>query len=114
MRKPVRVRKPWGEFTQYALNERVTVKLITVEPGQALSLQSHRMRDELWVPLDDGAAVRVGDRELRPRAGEEVRIPKGALHRLEAGDKRVRVLEVSFGHFDENDITRYEDRYGRA
>jgi mannose-1-phosphate guanylyltransferase/mannose-6-phosphate isomerase len=113
MRKPVRVEKPWGGFVQYALNERVTVKILTVEPGHELSLQRHRMRDELWVVLDEGAEVRVGDRELRPGVGEEVWIPRGTLHRLRAGENRVRVLEISFGHFDEGDIERLQDRYGR-
>ena len=35
-------------------------------------------------------------------------------HRLSAGGGPVRILEVSFGEFDENDIVRLDDVYGRA
>jgi len=114
MRKSVVVRKPWGEFRRYTLNESTTVKLITVEPGQGLSKQSHRMRDELWVLLDDGAEVEIGDKKIKPKKGEEIWIPRNLVHRLTAGEKQVRVLEISFGTFDEEDIIRYEDRYGRV
>lgn len=34
---------------------------MTVLPGQRLSLQSHSNRAELWVVIDDGAVVQVGE-----------------------------------------------------
>lgn len=108
------VEKPWGSFTQYCLNEPVTVKIITVRGGQELSLQSHQRRTEVWVALDPGLQVEVDGRAWRPSTGEVVRVPAGARHRLAATTDSARVLEVSFGHFDEDDITRHEDRYGRA
>jgi len=111
--KPLIVKKPWGNFKQYTLNEPATVKIITVEPGQCLSKQSHCMRDELWVPLDDEAEMEIGNRKIRPKKGEEIWIPRNVVHRLAAKDKRVRVLEISFGTFDEEDVRRYEDKYGR-
>ena len=46
------VERPWGCFRQYAHNQPVTVSLMTVRPGQHLSLQSHSGHVELWiVPL---------------------------------------------------------------
>ena len=72
-----RVERPWGWFSQYAHNQEVTVSLMTVKPGQRLSLQSHTGRAELWIVLDDGAAVQVGDETLYPRAGDEVVAPRG-------------------------------------
>ncbi len=108
------VEKPWGRYRQFTLNESSTVKMLEVEPGEVLSLQSHRYRDELWFFMDDGAEVDLNEQVLHPRAGQEVRIPRGSRHRLRSLDSRVRVLEVSFEHFDENDIVRYDDRYGRV
>lgn len=113
MRKIHTVKKPWGKFKKYTMNELVTVKILTVEPGQYLSKQFHRMRDELWVPLDDGAEIEIGDKKIFPRKEEEIWIPRNVVHRLGSKDKKVRVLEISFGNFDEEDVIRYEDKYGR-
>jgi mannose-1-phosphate guanylyltransferase/mannose-6-phosphate isomerase len=95
------------------LNEPVTVKILEVKAGEQTSLQSHRHRSELWVALDDGACVEIEGRILRPQPMEMVFIPQGAKHRLIGEDKTYRVLEISFGYFDEDDIIRYEDKYGR-
>src|SRR5688572_9279672 len=109
------VRRPWGQFTQYCLNEPVTVKIITVEAGSELSLQRHRRRSELWIALDPTLQVEIDGRAWRPAVDEQVWIPAGATHRLSApGAQSGRVLEVAFGHFDEDDIERLSDRYGRT
>lgn len=106
--------RPWGRFARYTRNEQTTVKLITVEPCQQLSLQRHANRDELWVVLDDGLMVRVGDEETRASEGDEFFIPRGTLHRVWSQERRGRFVEVCFGDFDEEDIERVEDAYGRA
>lgn len=111
--EPLVVEKPWGRFIQYVLNEPVTVKILEVKAGEQLSLQSHNHRSELWVPLDEGACVEIDGQILRPKPMELVFIPVGAKHRLIGEDKSYRVLEISFGYFDEGDIVRYEDKYGR-
>jgi len=110
----VRVDKPWGRFEQYAHNVPCTVKIITVEPGGTLSRQYHHGRDELWVVLDPGARVELGEKVLHPAPEEKLFIPRGTLHRLSCdGERPARILEVSFGEFDEDDIVRLEDVYGR-
>jgi mannose-6-phosphate isomerase len=87
---------------------------MTVQPGGILSLQYHHRRDKLCMVLNPGAQVEVGGRILWPERGERVVIPHRTTHRLSAvGDEAVRVLEVSFGEFDEDDIVRLEDIYGR-
>ena len=78
----VTVEKPWGKFQQYTHNLHSTVKVITVRPGGTLSLQYHNKRDELWVVLDPGARIEVGDRALRPQPEETVFIPRQTPHRL--------------------------------
>ncbi len=107
------VTRPWGSFRQFAHNEAVTVSLMTVQPNQRLSLQSHAERAELWIVLDEGAIVQVEDAILRPRAGEEIWIPANARHRLGSAGPPVRVLEVAFGTWQQDDITRHADDYGR-
>jgi mannose-6-phosphate isomerase len=109
------VTRPWGSFKQYALNSDCTVSLMAVLPGQRLSLQSHTGRAELWIVIDDGAVVHVGDQERHYKAGDEIWIPANERHRLScAGDKPVRVLEVAFGNWQQDDITRYADDYART
>jgi|SRR5581483_2088417 len=113
--EPLVVTRPWGRFEQFCLNEPVTVKIITVEPGAVLSLQRHAHRSELWVALDPTLQVEVEGKTWQPAVGERVWIPAGAAHRLAApGERGGRILEISFGHFDEDDIERLADQYGRA
>lgn len=105
--------RPWGSFKQYAFNQEVTVSLMTVKPGQRLSLQSHTGRAELWIVLDEGCAVQVGDEILHPQPGDEIWIPVNTPHRLSSTGPAARVLEVAFGNWQQADITRYDDDYQR-
>jgi mannose-1-phosphate guanylyltransferase/mannose-6-phosphate isomerase len=108
------VTRPWGSFAQFANNEDCTVSLMTVLPGQRLSFQSHTGRAELWIVLDDGAIVQVGDTITECKAGDEIWIPANERHRLSCqGNKSVRVLEVAFGNWQQDDIKRYDDDYKR-
>lgn len=105
--------RPWGSFEQYALNQEVTVSLMKVQPRQRLSLQAHTGRAELWIVLDEGAEVTVGERVLHPVIGEEIWIPAGEKHRLASLGPVVRVLEVAFGNWQQEDIVRFQDDYQR-
>lgn len=106
--------RPWGNFQQFVLNEPVTVKIITVNPGHRLSLQRHGHRDEMWQVLDVPMDVEIDDEKYTVQPGERVWVYQGAQHRLgNSGDKPGRVLEIAFGDFDEADIERLEDDYAR-
>lgn len=106
--------RPWGSFKQFANNEPCTVSLMTVLPGQRLSLQSHTGRAELWIVIDDGAAIQVGDDITTCNAGDEIWIRAKEKHRLSCqGNQPVRVLEVAFGNWQQDDIKRYDDDYKR-
>jgi mannose-6-phosphate isomerase len=108
------VERPWGSFKQFANNCDSTVSLMTVLPGQRLSLQSHTGRAELWIVIDDDATVQVGETEREYKAGDEIWIPANEKHRLSCkGPKPVRVLEVAFGNWQQDDIQRYADDYQR-
>ena len=105
--------RPWGSFNQYAFNQEVTVSLMTVLPGQRLSLQSHTGRAELWIVLDDGCEIQVDEQIFHPQANAEIWIPANSKHRLSSTGPTVRVLEVAFGNWQQADITRYADDYQR-
>ena len=108
------VERPWGQFQQFVSNQTVTVKIITVEPGHRLSLQTHEHRGEFWQVLDVPIEVTVADRTWEAQPGESVWVPQGAVHRMaNKGDRSGRLLEVAFGDFDEADIVRLEDDYAR-
>ena len=109
------VSKPWGSFDQFTLNERSTVKILTIKPGASTSLQSHKGRREFWVALDNGIHIQIGNEKISLRKGSSILVKKGKEHRLRCeGRLEARILEISFGHFSESDIVRYEDNYGRV
>jgi mannose-6-phosphate isomerase-like protein (cupin superfamily) len=106
--------RPWGKFRAYPYELGATVKIITVEPGRALSLQVHRRRAEFWVALDPGLEVTVGDRVWSPAPNEEIFIPRESIHRLRGlGPLPARVMEIWIGDPDESDIVRIQDDFGR-
>lgn len=106
--------RPWGAFEQFVLNEKATVKLLTVKAGEVFSLQYHAHRTEFWRVINGPCRVTVGDREVVAQEGEEFTIPENTNHRIEGMEADALVLEISFGEFDEEDIVRVEDKYGRT
>ena len=107
--------RPWGKFRSYPHADARSLKIITVNPGEALSLQYHRNRDEFWVVLDSGLEITVGDKIWQTEKNEEIFIPRNAPHRLRCtGTKKARVMEIWIGESDEDDIVRLEDNYGRG
>lgn len=108
--------RPWGRFEILRDTDDFKSKVIVVEPGQRLSYQSHRHREEHWVIVSGSPVVTLdGERlELSPR--QHVHIPLGARHRIEnPGTEPVVFVEVQLGDsFAEDDIVRYEDDYQRT
>jgi len=106
--------RPWGQFQQFVTNEAVTVKIITVNPGQRLSLQTHARRDEMWQILDVPLDITIDDRTWAAQPGERIWAPQGCQHRMaNSGNEPGRLLEIAFGYFDEDDIERLQDDYHR-
>jgi mannose-6-phosphate isomerase len=106
--------RPWGKFRAYPHQYAASIKIITVTPGASLSLQYHHRRSEFWIALDRGLEITVGNKVWRPKKGEEIYIPREAIHRLRGvGRVPARVMEIWLGDSDEADIVRIEDKYGR-
>lgn len=106
--------RPWGSFERFTLNEKTTVKLITVNAGEAISLQTHEGRDEFWRVLSGSGTIRIGEKDSAAKPGDTFFTRRGMAHRIEAGPAGLSCLEIAFGDFDEDDIIRLEDKYGRA
>lgn len=106
--------KPWGKVTTYALNQPSSVRIITIEPGHETSEHYHQLRDEMWVVLDEGLTVQIGNRVVRAQPGEEFVVASEEPHRISnQGQRRGRVLEVAQGYTSEDDTFRLQDDYGR-
>lgn len=110
------VHRPWGSYSVIEDAPDCKVKRLVVKPGHVLSLQMHHRRSEHWTVVSGTAKVRVGDREFLLNSNESVHIPVETLHRLEnPTDQDLSLIEVQCGdYFGEDDIVRYEDRYGRV
>jgi mannose-1-phosphate guanylyltransferase/mannose-6-phosphate isomerase len=109
------VSRPWGSYECVDAGERFQVKRITVHPGGKLSLQMHHHRAEHWVVVQGTARVTCGDELRLVCENESIYIPIGARHRLENnGILPLELIEVQSGSYlGEDDIVRFEDRYGR-
>ena len=108
------VERPWGKFRQFTKNEISTVKIITVDPNEALSLQSHKNRGEFWSVIKGAGVVEINGIKKDASIGDEYEIQIGEKHRLSAGPLGIQILEIATGDFDENDIVHFEDKYGRV
>ncbi len=110
------VYRPWGYYTVLAQGNGFLTKMIQVNPGQKLSVQSHNHRSEHWVILEGTAKVVLEGKELILSPGHSVDIPVKAIHSLQNPyEDVVKVIEVQKGDLlIEEDIIRYEDIYGRV
>jgi mannose-1-phosphate guanylyltransferase/mannose-6-phosphate isomerase len=109
------VYRPWGSYTVLEIAERFQVKKITVRPGAALSLQKHHRRAEHWVVVTGTARVTRGEEVFDLSENQSTYIPVGTKHRLEnPGTAPLEMVEVQSGDYlGEDDIVRFDDRYGR-
>lgn len=110
------VYRPWGFYTVLAQGEGFLTKLIHVNPGQKLSVQSHNHRSEHWVVLSGVAKVVLEGKEHILSPGHSVDIAVKEIHSLQNPyDTDVEIVEVQKGDLlIEEDIIRYEDMYGRV
>lgn len=108
--------RPWGFYKSTVVNNYFQSKIINVNPGGTLSLQSHNHREEYWIVAHGTGIVQVGESIKNVSCGSSLFIPKGCKHRLTNTDENENLIitEVQIGdYFGEDDIIRYEDKYGR-
>ncbi|MGI1988477.1 mannose-1-phosphate guanylyltransferase/mannose-6-phosphate isomerase [Shewanella glacialipiscicola] len=110
------VYRPWGKYDSIDNGERFQVKRITVKPGAKLSVQMHHHRAEHWIVVSGTAKVTNGDKDILLTENQSTYIPVGVIHALEnPGKVDLELIEVQSGSYlGEDDIVRFEDRYGRV
>ncbi|MDD2914289.1 MAG: mannose-1-phosphate guanylyltransferase/mannose-6-phosphate isomerase [Gallionella sp.] len=110
------VHRPWGTYTVLEESARFKIKRIEVKPAGKLSLQMHHHRSEHWIVVSGMAKVTNGDSETLVNTNESTYIPAGHMHRLEnVGVVDLVMIEVQSGEYlGEDDIVRFDDKYGRT
>lgn len=108
--------RPWGKYDSIDHSQRYQVKRITVNPGEKLSVQMHHHRAEHWVVVSGTANVTLNHETTMLSENESIYIPIGTVHALEnPGKIPLELIEVQTGSYlGEDDIVRFEDRYGRS
>ncbi|MCK5042244.1 MAG: cupin domain-containing protein [Sphingomonadales bacterium] len=109
------VHRPWGTFDGMGRGNNYQVKCITVHPGHKLSVQKHFRRAEHWTVVKGMATVTLDDETFLLEENQSIFIPVEAIHSLEnTGLETLELIEVQCGDYlGEDDIVRFEDRYGR-
>jgi len=110
------VYRPWGLYTVLGSGPGYKMKQIVVNPGQVLSLQMHYHRSEHWIVIGGTAKVTIGETESMVHENEGVFVPQTTKHRIEnPGRLPLEIIEVQNGSYlGEDDIVRFEDKYGRV
>ena len=108
--------RPWGMYRSLHEEKEFKIKVISVEPGQQLSYQSHKKRSEVWVTVMGDGEVVLNDKIIPVKPGVTVTVPKGVKHRMRnTGSEILKFVEVQLGeYFGEDDIIRYQDDYNRV
>jgi len=107
--------RPWGSYDSVDNGERFQVKRLMVKPGASMSLQLHHHRAEHWIVVSGTARITRGEEVFLLEENQSTYIPVGAKHRIEnPGKIPLHIIEVQSGSYlGEDDIVRFEDRYGR-
>ncbi len=107
--------RPWGSYDSVESGERYQVKRLSVKPGASMSLQMHHHRAEHWIVVSGTARITRNDEVFLLEENQSTYIPVGARHRIEnPGKIPLHIIEVQSGSYlGEDDIVRFEDRYGR-
>ncbi len=107
--------RPWGSYDSIENGDRFQVKRLKVKPGATLSLQMHHHRAEHWIVVSGTARITRGDEVFLLEENQSTYIPIGVRHRIEnPGMIPLHIIEVQSGSYlGEDDIVRFDDRYGR-
>ena len=109
------VYRPWGKYDSIDEGDRYQVKRLSLKSGERLSLQLHHHRAEHWIIVQGTAKVTCGEKTLLLGENESHFIPLGIKHSLEnPGKIPLEVIEIRSGtYLEEDDILRFDDKYGR-
>jgi mannose-1-phosphate guanylyltransferase/mannose-6-phosphate isomerase len=93
------------------------VKILEIFPHEMTSLQSHQHRKEVWTIVGGCPTLYIEPREIEcGRMGNSFFVSKNQKHRIiNKTEDKVVIVEVQIGEsFSEDDIIRFDDKYGRG
>lgn len=108
--------RPWGSFTNIEIGSSWQVKKLEIKPKCSISLQLHNHRSEHWIIVNGEAKVEINEMTTILKKNESIYVPLGSKHRLSnPANSPLVLIEVQSGNYlGEDDIIRFEDKYGRA
>lgn len=106
--------RPWGRFVVLYEDESTWLKELYIAPGQSLSLQYHRHRDEYWRAMDWGLKGEKAGVSYTLDPNKLFYVPARYTHRItNPCAVEIGLLEWAVGIPHEDDIVRLADNYGR-
>ncbi|HEX4130731.1 MAG TPA: cupin domain-containing protein [Pirellulales bacterium] len=87
-------RRPFPGVQMFtACGEKMTLSIVEMEPAAEIPSHSHP-HEQVGMMLEGSGQFDIGDQSRLVKAGEMWRIPGGTPHRIVAGDKGLRALDV--------------------
>jgi mannose-6-phosphate isomerase len=110
------VNRPWGTYENLLDDKLCKVKKIVVNPGEHPSYQMHDKRAETWFVLSGCGVVKINEVEKSIGPSDIISVPIRAKHTIRNSSNKDKLvfIEIQTGtYFGEDDIVRFEDKYGR-
>ena len=107
--------RPWGFYKTTFLSAHCQAKIMTIFPKSEISLQKHHQRDEHWVVVKGFGEITINAQTFSALVGKYFFIPRESLHQIvNNSEDNLVISEIQLGeYFGEDDIIRYNDKYGR-
>jgi mannose-6-phosphate isomerase len=112
------VSKPWGHEEIWAHTDKYVGKVLYINPDSKLSLQYHNQKEETIRVLKGTLylhhTIKGNDHIIVTKLveGDVYHVPVGQVHRFEAREEAVELVEVSTTELD--DVVRIQDDYSRS
>ncbi|MFT4297862.1 MAG: cupin domain-containing protein [Candidatus Woesearchaeota archaeon] len=106
-------KRRWGTENRFIYNTKCTVKILNVLKGEQISVQYHFKRAEFWHVISGKVKILKGKKWYTAERGTSFWLPKKTVHSVIGIAKESRILEISQGEFQQTDIIRLQDKYGR-
>jgi mannose-6-phosphate isomerase-like protein (cupin superfamily) len=111
--KPYINKRRWGTENRFIYNTKCTVKILNIMKKEQISVQYHHKRDEFWHVICGKAKIRKGNKWFTAERGDSFWLPAKTIHSVIGIAPETRILEICQGEFEQTDIVRLEDKYGR-
>jgi len=107
--------RPWGKYINLFKGKNFMLKELIINSKSSISLQKHLHRSERWFINSGKPRITINKKTFFALPNDSFLIPKGSIHRIENFyNNPIQIIEVQMGNIlKENDIVRYEDKYGR-